>query len=128
MIPRDRLRRRQEQKVYDLIVEEFIPKVRFTASDVYFHASDPADLDMYAALDQLVFEKKLQKVLRLFDETDHTKMVYAEPGGDGYRSCSCFYCMELTIGPPGELCHECEEAGCDIEEHHDCQRHDAYEE
>lgn len=31
----------------------------------------------------------------------------------GYVHCGCRDCMETTIGEPGELCDECEEAGCD---------------
>lgn len=124
MMPQHRERARQEQEVYDLIVNEFIPKVRFTADDVYRHKSGPADLDMYAALDQLVFEKKLQKVDRLFDESWHDKMVYAVAGEDGYRPCHCRDCFELTIGPPGEMCDHCEASQCEPDS--ECQWEGAY--
>ena len=124
MMPGHRSRQPQEQVVYDLIVNEFFPKVRFTADDVYSHDSNPPDLDMYAALDQLVSEGKLQKVMRLWNDRSHDTMVYAVAGEDGYRHCFCRDCFETTIGPPGEFCHECEEAACETGS--DCQRPDAY--
>lgn len=124
MMPVLRKRAKQEQVVYDLIVTEFMPRVRFTANDVYSHESGPADLDMYAALDQLVFEKKLQKVMRLWDDRRHDKMVYAVAGDDGYRHCFCRDCFELTIGPPGEWCDHCEASGCEPDS--ECQWGGAY--
>ena len=33
----------------------------------------------------------------------------------GYVPCGCPYCFEIAIGEPGDLCWECEEAGCDCE-------------
>lgn len=31
----------------------------------------------------------------------------------GYIHCSCGTCFETTIGEPGALCSDCEEAGCE---------------
>lgn len=31
----------------------------------------------------------------------------------GYVPCGCRDCMEIAIGQPGEMCNECEEAGCE---------------
>ena len=116
MFPYNTKRRREKQAVFDLIVREFIPRVRFTADDIYSHESEPKDLDMYAALEQLEFEKRIQKVVRLFDDSNHTTMVYCQftpKGRDGYNPCFCRDCFNTTIGPAGELCDDCEEAGCD---------------
>jgi hypothetical protein len=40
----------------------------------------------------------------------------------GYVHCACRDCFEIAIaGDEGEaLCHECEEAGCDIEGDEEC--------
>jgi hypothetical protein len=32
--------------------------------------------------------------------------------GAGYIYCACRDCFEITIGTPGELCDDCEQAGC----------------
>lgn len=104
------------QVVVDLIRKVFIPKTRFTADDVYSHESDPPDLHMYDALQFLEEQFEIQKVTRLFDEDDHTKMVYCRftpKGQDGGNSCFCRDCFNITIGPAGELCDDCEEADCD---------------
>ena len=54
---------------------------------------------------------------------------------NGYRPCACRDCMEIAIGEPGALCHECKEAGCtpcdcvDPDrgcEHGECQSPTAY--
>jgi hypothetical protein len=42
----------------------------------------------------------------------------------GYRSCACRDCMEIAIGEPGAMCHECEDAGCPGDR--DCQASEAY--
>lgn len=110
--------------VYQLIVDVFLPKVRFTADDVYSHESNPPDLDMYEALDKLEAEGRIQKVTRLFDDQWHDKMVYAVAGDDGYRHCHCRDCFELTIGPPGEMCDHCEAAQCEPDS--ECQWEGAY--
>jgi len=31
----------------------------------------------------------------------------------GYHNCACRDCFELYVGEPGELCDDCEEAGCE---------------
>jgi len=33
----------------------------------------------------------------------------------GYVECGCRDCFEIGIGRPGDLCHECDESGCDAE-------------
>lgn len=43
-----------------------------------------------------------------------------------YRMCACDDCSDATVGIVGELCHECETAGCTIGEGDECQRDDAY--
>lgn len=45
---------------------------------------------------------------------------------NGYRPCSCRDCMEIAIGEPGVLCHECETAGCDATVDAECQAPGAY--
>ena len=124
MIPKHRPHAKAEQAVYDLIVTDFFPRVRFTAYDVYCHKAEPKDEDLETALAQLEFEKKIQRVARVFDEVDMSGMVYSVAGEDGYRSCFCRDCFDTTIGPPGEFCTECEEAGCTPDS--DCARDDAY--
>lgn len=42
----------------------------------------------------------------------------------GYHNCSCRDCFELYVGEPGEMCSDCEEAGCS--EDHECCNPDAY--
>jgi hypothetical protein len=44
-----------------------------------------------------------------------TKTARANPIPSGYIPCACRDCMEIAIGAPGALCHECETAGCDPE-------------
>lgn len=124
MIPKHRPHAKAEQAVYDLIVTDFFPRVRFTSYDVYCHKAEPKDEDLETALAQLEFEKKIQRVARVFDEVDMSGMVYSIVGEDGYRSCFCRDCFDITIGPPGEFCTECEEAGCSSDS--DCTRDDAY--
>jgi len=43
----------------------------------------------------------------------------------GYLPCSCDDCPALTIGKVGEICAECEEAGCD-NQGSECSRENAY--
>jgi hypothetical protein len=31
----------------------------------------------------------------------------------GYCPCACRDCMEIAIGEPGAMCHECEDSGCE---------------
>jgi len=33
----------------------------------------------------------------------------------GYVHCACGTCFETTIGEPGDLCQECQDAGCEPE-------------
>jgi hypothetical protein len=42
----------------------------------------------------------------------------------GYIPCGCRDCFEIAIGEPGDLCWECEEAGCEGDG--ECCRADAY--
>lgn len=37
----------------------------------------------------------------------------------GYVDCGCRDCFEVAIGHPGDMCHECEDAGC--EPHSECK-------
>lgn len=44
----------------------------------------------------------------------------------GYIDCACRDCFEVAIGKPGDMCSECQEAGCDANGEHECCRDDAY--
>ncbi len=45
----------------------------------------------------------------------------------GYMPCACRDCFETAIGDePPALCHECEEASCDINGEHECSAPGAY--
>lgn len=37
----------------------------------------------------------------------------------GYVDCGCRDCFEVAIGKPGDMCWECERAGC--EPHSECK-------
>jgi hypothetical protein len=115
--------------VVELIRREFIPKVRFTADDIYAHHHDVEDLDMYMALSILVKKGEILDINNVHDDApevlgSHTDMVYCIPGEAGNRPCFCRDCMEIAIGPPGELCWECREADC--EPNKECQAPGAY--
>ena len=43
----------------------------------------------------------------------------------GYTDCACRDCFDITVGPLGEMCADCVEAGCDAF-YTECQRADAY--
>jgi len=124
MIPKHRPHAKAEQVIYDLVVAEFIPRVRFTAAEVKHHQSHQDVERVHAALNQLEKEEAIQRVERIFDATTLSGMVYSIAGEDGYRACFCRDCFDITIGPPGEFCDECEEAGCSPDS--DCDRADAY--
>ena len=70
-------------KVVTLVRSEFIPRGRFTADDVYCHASEPGDLDMYVALNILVRKGELVDVNDAHGVTSavltHDDMVYETP-------------------------------------------------
>ena len=42
----------------------------------------------------------------------------------GYVQCGCRECMEIAIGEPGDMCTDCEDAGCEPDE--ECQAPGAY--
>ncbi len=42
----------------------------------------------------------------------------------GYRYCGCRDCFETVVGEEGDLCDECEEAGC--EQGKECSAPGAY--
>lgn len=33
----------------------------------------------------------------------------------GYNYCACQCCFELYVGEPGEMCDDCDVAGCDVD-------------
>lgn len=43
----------------------------------------------------------------------------------GYASCPCRDCFDVAMD--GDLCGDCEEAGCDADGQAECCRDDAYE-
>ena len=115
-------------EVVELIRREFIPRVRFTADDIYSHKSEPTDLDMYMALGILVKKEEILDLNNVHESAHngitHTGMIYCIPGEDGYKPCHCRDCMETAIGFPGVLCHHCNEADCDPMK--ECQSEVAY--
>lgn len=44
----------------------------------------------------------------------------------GYQNCACRDCFEIYVGEPGELCHLCEDAGCDAEGESECKGDHSY--
>lgn len=100
------------QDVKKIIIDHFLSEVRFTADDIYQSPHDVPDLPMYDALKELVLDGTIQE-RHCFDDRSHATMTYAVAGEAGYRSCFCRDCFNITIGVPGEMCHECEEAGCE---------------
>jgi len=54
------LNRQETERIKRLVMERYAPKGGFTMQDVYDDRSDPLDLNMYEALDELVDERKLR--------------------------------------------------------------------
>lgn len=77
------------------------------ASDAQYAAADPDDRRALDALSAYI-----------------TAKIAAAPSG--YRPCACADCPDLVVGIIGDLCSECEEAGCTFGEGDSCQRDDAY--
>lgn len=53
------------------------------------------------------------------------KYPHAYEPNSGYVDCACRDCFDIAIGEPGDLCSECEDAGCEPD-NGECQRDDAY--
>jgi hypothetical protein len=89
-----------------LIVKEFVPRGTFSAQDVYLHPSNPADLDMYGALDELVEEGVLFRT-HTPPVATHTEMTYqaAPPGiriGMGISNIKAILRLDLRGNDDGE--------------------------
>lgn len=64
------------EEITVLISDEFIPRGKFTADEVYSHPSSPTDLDMYMALALLQVWGDIKPLFEDNPFISHDKMVY----------------------------------------------------
>ena len=69
------------EEITVLITEEFMPKGKFTADDIYSHPSGPGDIDMYMALALMQVWGQIKPLFEDSPFTNHDEMVYEAIGG-----------------------------------------------
>ena len=68
------------EEITVLITEEFMPKGKFTADDIYSHPSGPMDIDMYMALGLMQLWGQIKPLFEDSPFINHTEMVYEAIG------------------------------------------------
>ena len=64
------------EEITVLISDEFMPRGKFTADDVYSHPSGPMDLDMYLALALMQVWGQIKPLFEDSPFVNHSDMVY----------------------------------------------------